>query len=194
MKSIPRSGQACSQRECVPELVLPRAPGPGLSEQSRNFISSHPSFLLVSLSSSLLSATDRSWLWSQGLRRARRAWHGAQHLSWHVGCCGPGSEATEGLCLGELLSAPGSWGTLQAETRKDLDQIRNQSLLCPCSQKETRRIQVLSHFLLQSHSYPLPFVVIFMSLAAALGESPGLPLCVCVCVCVRRSPIIDCPF
>lgn len=110
MKSIPRSGQACSQRECVPELVLSRAPGPGLSEQSRNFISSHPSFLLVSLSSSLLSATDRSWLWSQGLRRARRAWHGAQHLSWHVGCCGPGSEATEGLCLGELLSAPGSWG------------------------------------------------------------------------------------
>lgn len=51
-----------------------------------------------------------------------------------------------------LASAPGSWGTLQAETRKDLDQIRNQSLLCPCSQKETRRIQVLSHFLLQSHS------------------------------------------
>ena len=110
MKSIPRSGQAFSQREWVPEPVLPRAPGPALSEQNRNFISSHPSFLLISLSSSLLSATDRSWLWSQGLRRARRAWHGAQHLSWHVGCCGPGSEATEGLCLGELLSAPGSWG------------------------------------------------------------------------------------
>ena len=85
-------------------------------------------------------------------------------------------------------SAPGSWGTLQAETRQDLDQIRNQSLLRPCSQKETR-IQVLSHFLLRSQSYTLPFVI-FMSLAATLGEPPGLSLpaclfsaCVCVCVC-----------
>ena len=110
MKSSPRFGQAVSQCEWVPEPVLPRAPGPGLSEQSRHFISSHLSFLLVSLSSSLLSATDRSWLWSQGLRRARRAWHGAQHLSWHVGGCGPGSQAPEGLCLGGLLSAPGPWG------------------------------------------------------------------------------------
>lgn len=86
-----------------------------------------------------------------------------------------------------LASAPGSWGTLQAKTRKDLDQIRNQSLLRPCSQKETRRIHVLSHFLLRSHSYTLPFVVIFMSLAATLGESPGLSLPACLfsaCVCV----------
>ena len=36
-------------------------------------------------------------------------------------------------------------------------------------ERNQERIQVLSHFLLQSHSNPLPFVVIFMSLAAALG-------------------------
>ena len=84
-----------------------------------------------------------------------------------------------------LASAPGSWGTLQAETRKDLDQIRNQSLLCPCSQQETRRIQGLSHF-----SPAVPFIAssfccYFYEPCCCSGRIPrSFSPCVCVCVCV----------
>ena len=96
-----------------------------------------------------------------------------------------------------LASAPGSWGTLQAETPAGLGSDKEPE---PASSLQPEKPGEYK-FSLTFSCGPIHilFLLLFLRALLPLWENPQVFPCLPafslpVCVCVGRSPVIDCPF